>query len=82
MADFKLSASQEAQAVSTLVTAWEMYFPSFAVPADRWLRSWLHFNPLSTVLAAFEFAAHEKYEHAEHCSKSITVLLKDVRYTT
>jgi len=72
---------QQREDVLTLTVAWQQYFPSFAVPEEKWLRSWLYHNPLATVLGAFEFVAADRfYKTAEHLSKIITWTLKNVRY--
>lgn len=79
--DFKLEASQHAQALLTLETAWAAFFPRHPIVEGKFLRMWLHYNPLSTVIAAFEFAAQENYyTDARHLGRIITLLLKNVRY--
>jgi hypothetical protein len=69
------------QDMETLRLAWGMMFP-FPVPDDCWLGLWLKYNPLSTVLSAFEFLADGQYESAAHLGKTITTTLRSVTYTT
>jgi hypothetical protein len=71
--------------VLTLTVAWQTYFPQFAVPEEKWIRSWAYHNPLETVLAAFEHILNNPtdYSHvkaAEHMSRLVTILLKNVTY--
>jgi len=67
--------------VETLRLGWQLTFPTIPPPAeDDWLRRWLAYNGLSTVLAAFDHLSEGRYESTEHLSKMLTVTLKDVRY--
>ncbi len=81
MGEDKRTGSQRQQDFTTLTLAWEHFFPTFAVPEDRWLHVWLNHNPLTTVLGAFEFVAQDRfYKTAEHLSKLISVTLRSVTY--
>jgi hypothetical protein len=79
--NLKTRLTERQQDITTLMLAWEQFFPNFAVAEQRWLHVWLNHNPLATVLGAFEFVATDKfYKTSEHLSKVISVTLKSVTY--
>lgn len=76
--------TQRQQDVLTLQLAWGQFLGQlYEAPEERWYRSWLNIQPLSVVLAAFEEAA--TYTHLKdsvHVQKTISIMLRNVTFTT